>query len=152
MNALTANDSPPRAARRREGASLTPRAGVLGLLSLSHRLRRVLRPEDADRPVKQNRRTPGGRHLARAAALALVMAWAGFAALLTPAPAQAAEIELWSSTLTVGKRSDRNDYGYNLQYTYGSLSPTHFRHGGKRYTRAISDHGESKGIPKGLNL
>ena len=52
----------------------------------------------------------------------------------TPVAAQAAEIELWSATLTVGKRSEQNEFGYNLQYSYGSLSPTHFTHGERRYT------------------
>ena len=52
----------------------------------------------------------------------------------TPVAAQATEINLWSATLTVGKRSEKNEFGYNLQYNYGSLSPTHFTHGGQRYT------------------
>ena len=52
----------------------------------------------------------------------------------TPVAAQATEIELWSATLTVGKRSGQNEFGYNFQYNYGSLSPTSFSHGGKRYT------------------
>ena len=52
----------------------------------------------------------------------------------TPVAAQAAEINLWSATLTVGQRSGQDEYGYNLQYKYGSLSPTSFTHGERRYT------------------
>ena len=47
---------------------------------------------------------------------------------------QAAEIELWSTTLTVGKHSSEDEFGYNFQFGYGSLSPTSFTHGERRYT------------------
>ena len=51
----------------------------------------------------------------------------------TAQPAAAAQVNLWSATLTVGKRSGQNQFGYNGQFNYGSLSPTHFTHGGNRY-------------------
>ena len=46
----------------------------------------------------------------------------------------AAYIELWSATLTVGKRSGQNEFGFNNQFEYGSLSPNRFTHGGQLYT------------------
>ena len=39
----------------------------------------------------------------------------------TPVAAQAAEINLWSTTLTVGKHSSEDEFGYNLQYKYDSF-------------------------------
>ena len=48
--------------------------------------------------------------------------------------AQAAEVEIWSAELTVGKHSSSNIYGYSRQNSYGSLSSTSFNPGGQAYT------------------
>ena len=75
----------------------------------------------------------GAKLSARAAVVALIV---GLVCLAEPAPtpAEAASLELWSADLTVGNHSSEDNYGYNFNDSYGSLSPSHFTYGGGRYT------------------